>query len=97
MQKTAYLQLHRICDQDCIFCAQPTNGKYLNFSQISDQIDYYILQGYTGIIFSGGEPTMSPYYFDTIDYCFERKVSMRILTNGHMLASSSFALRSIKQ
>ncbi len=95
MQKTAYLQLHRICDQDCIFCAQPTNGKYLNFSEISDQIDYYILQWYTGIIFSGWEPTMSPYFFDTISYCREKNISMRILTNGHMLADADFARRSI--
>ncbi len=96
-KKTAYLQLHRICDQDCIFCAQPTNGKYLNFWEITQQIDYYHTEWYTDIIFSGGEPSMSPYFFETLKYCRELGLEMRILTNGHMFEDKEFAKKSLEE
>lgn len=95
-QKTAYLQLHRICDQDCIFCAQPTNGKYLNFWEIQKQIDFYISEWYSEIIFSWWEPSMSPYFFETLEYCKKKNMHMRILTNWHKFMNSEFAKKSIQ-
>jgi MoaA/NifB/PqqE/SkfB family radical SAM enzyme len=65
------------------------------FSEIQSQLDYYIENDYTGVIFSGGEPTISPYFFETIRYCRDQGLDMSILTNGHMLRKREFARESI--
>ena len=59
MKKIAYLQLHRICDQDCIFCAQPSNGASLDYETLTAQIVTFQQEGYSKIIFSGGEPSLN--------------------------------------
>lgn len=95
-KKIAYLQLHRICDQDCIFCAQPTNWNYMNFLEIKKQIDFYISKWYDWIIFSWWEPTISPFFFETIKYCNEKKLDMKILSNWHKFEDEEFVKKSIE-
>jgi 2-iminoacetate synthase ThiH len=52
MKKIAYLQLHRICDQECLFCAQPSNGASLDEDSLKKQIQLFHTEGYSKIIFS---------------------------------------------
>lgn len=79
--KIAYLQLHRICDQDCIFCAQPSNGKFLNFWQVQELLDDLIQKKYYWVIFSWGEPSISPYLMEAISYASKHNLFVSILTN----------------
>lgn len=95
-KKIAYMQLHRICDQDCIFCAQPTNWNFMDFEEIKKQINTYINDWYKDVILSWWEPSMSPYFFDTLRYCNKKGIELSILTNGHMFQDDIFSEKSIK-
>lgn len=96
MKKIAYLQLHRICDQECLFCAQPSNGSVLDFESIKKQIDTYIENGYSKIIFSWGEPSLNKDFFQVIEYTRSRGIEMTILSNGHRFADYTFAKRAVE-
>lgn len=95
-KKIAYMQLHRICDQECIFCAQPSNWNYMNFDEIRKQIDSYVLKWYEWVIFSWWEPSISPFFFETLEYSQKNNLDMSILTNWHMFENEDFAKKSIE-
>ena len=95
MKKIAYLQLHRICDQECIFCAQPSNGAVLNFQNIKNQVDTYKEEWYSKIIFSWGEPSLNKDFFQVISYVQSLWIEMTILSNGHMFENFDFAKKSL--
>lgn len=96
MKKIAYLQLHRICDQECVFCAQPSNGSVLDFKAIKKQIDDFVSDWYTKIIFSWGEPSLNKDFFEVIAYGKSLGIEMTILSNGHKFSEYDFAKRAIE-
>lgn len=96
-KKEAYIQLHRICNHDCIFCAQPTNGLFLTYNDITKQIDDFQKEGYTWLIFSWWEPTLSPFYFDAVEYAISEWFEIRLLTNGDSMSDKNFAKKSISK
>lgn len=55
-------------------------------------IDLYISKGFKGIIFTGGEPTVSPHLADLIRYASAKKIPHRIITNGQKLADFAYLL-----
>jgi len=60
MANLGYIQLTRQCNQKCLFCSNPENEQVLDLDQIKDKIDQLIKDGYTGVILTGGEPTLNP-------------------------------------
>ncbi|GAB0175095.1 MAG: putative heme d1 biosynthesis radical SAM protein NirJ2 [Candidatus Altimarinota bacterium] len=96
MKKIAYLQLHRICDQECVFCAQPSNGSVLDFKAIKKQIDAFVQDGYSKVIFSGGEPSLNKDFFEVIAYGKSLGIEMTILSNGHRFSEYDFAKKSVE-
>lgn len=56
--KTAYLQIIRICNQDCIFCAQPQNGRILTLKDIFRQLLFYKKNWIKQVIITWWEPTL---------------------------------------
>jgi MoaA/NifB/PqqE/SkfB family radical SAM enzyme len=88
----AYIQLTRECNQQCRFCSNPPTKKTLTLEQGKKLIDLYIKKSYDGIIFTGGEPTLSPFLGDLISYCRVKNMPCRIITNGQKLADYSYLL-----
>lgn len=86
MANLGYIQITRICNQECLFCSNPENGKLIDFNEAKKLVDGYITLGYPGIILTGGEPTLYPKLAELIGYAKERGVHSRIITNGQRLS-----------
>ena len=86
----AYLQVIRICNQKCIFCAQPSNGKVASFDQLKTQIDMYVEKDYQGIIINWGEPTLHPDIIKIIQYSRSQGLFVKMITNGIRFSDEDF-------
>ena len=95
MANLAYLQITRECNQECLFCSNPPTHKNKPLHFFKKLIDYYITQKYSGVIFTGGEPTLSGYLTDLIAYAASKKFDCRIITNGQRISDSRY-LKSLK-
>lgn len=78
----AYLQVVRICNQKCIFCAQPSTGKIESLKNIQERIDAYKAQWFGGVILNGGEPTLHKEIAGIIAYVREQGMYPRMISNG---------------
>lgn len=92
MASLAYIQVTRKCNQECRFCSNPPNRRTLSLDQGKKLIDLYIKKRFDGIIFTGGEPTISPHLADLIKYASFKKMLHRIITNGQKLADYNYLL-----
>ncbi len=96
MASLAYIQVTRRCNQNCRFCSNPPNKRELSLEEGKKLIDMYLKQGFDGLIFTGGEPTLSPILPDLIKYAKEKKFPYRIITNGQKLSDINY-LKSLKE
>ncbi|MBU1078323.1 MAG: radical SAM protein [Spirochaetes bacterium] len=96
MAKLYYIQVTRECNQNCRFCSNPPNERILSQKQGKELIDHYIKKGCDGLVFTGGEPTLSEHLGDLIRYAAKRKVFFRIITNGQKMANLDY-LKSLKE
>jgi len=92
MANLAYLQLCRLCNQECLFCSNPANSRILKFNQVKKLIDGFISSGYEGIILTGGEPTLCPDLGLILKYCKTKKIETRVITNGQKLADFKYLM-----
>ena len=90
MASLAYIQVCRICNQECRFCSNPSLDKTISLKKAKSLVDNYIRQGYEGVILSGGEPTMYPYLVKLISYIAAKGLPMRIITNGQKTANFEY-------
>lgn len=90
MANLAYIQVTRKCNQECRFCSNPPNKRTLPLKQGEKLIDLYIKKRFEGIIFTGGEPTISPHLTDLIKYASFKKMPHRIITNGQKLTDYNY-------
>jgi len=96
MANIGYIQITRLCNQECRFCSNPPNQRTLSFERGKKFIDEYFRKGYEGVILTGGEPTLSENLPKFIEYCAKRKFYCRIITNGQKLADFSYLKSLIK-
>lgn len=89
MSQTGYIQLTRECGQNCRFCSNPPMDVKLDPETGRELVDHFIHKGCTGLIFTGGEPTLSPILPDLIRYATERGIPHRIITNGQIISERS--------
>lgn len=90
MSQQGYIQLTRECNQDCRFCSNPANENRLDPDTGRKLIDSFSKKGYTGLIFTGGEPTLSPLLPELLRYAAEKGIPSRIITNGQKISDASF-------
>lgn len=90
MARLGYIQVARICNQNCIFCSNPPNGRLISFAKFKKTIDYYVKQKYDGIILTGGEPTLHPDLNKFIEYANSRNIHPRIITNAQKIANIKY-------
>ncbi|PIQ41403.1 hypothetical protein COW06_03070 [Candidatus Gracilibacteria bacterium CG12_big_fil_rev_8_21_14_0_65_38_15] len=81
--KSAYLQIIRICNQDCIFCAQPQNGKILSVPEIIKQMIFYKKSSVEKLIITGGEPTLHKDFLKIVGLAQKFGFKIIIQSNGN--------------
>jgi MoaA/NifB/PqqE/SkfB family radical SAM enzyme len=86
MAYLGYLQLTRECMQSCVFCSNPPTGVDLDLAGLCEALDRLAAMGCDGIILTGGEPTVSPLLLPAIEEAAQRGLSVRLITNGQLLA-----------
>lgn len=88
-----YIQVNRHCNNGCHFCSNPSNGNNITYDRGIELIDDFIERQYSWIIFTGGEPTLSPDLPKWIQYSSEKGIDCRIISNGMMCANYNYVER----
>ena len=96
MANLGYIQLTRACVQSCRFCSNPPTGMEMDEAHLVAEIDHLVSLDYDGVIFTGGEPTISPLLFPALRHAAERGLQSRIITNGQRLADADFFRRCVE-
>jgi MoaA/NifB/PqqE/SkfB family radical SAM enzyme len=89
MADIGYLQVTRQCNQQCLFCSNPENDNRLEWSAAVDSIRELAEQGYSGVILTGGEPTLYADLPRLIARCATSGLEPRIISNGQRLTDRS--------
>lgn len=92
MSKLHYFNITYLCDSDCLFCAANIGLiDHTSYTMSPSCFEQDLLAGdvHAGdhVMISGGEPTLSPYFWDILDICEKYKCSIDITTNGHFFAN----------
>ena len=88
------LKLNNKCNNLCNFCAdgwEIRNRKDPSFEEVKKQILGARKEGFHRLIITGGEPTISPYLFKTIDFARQSGIDhIYLCTNARLLIIPSF-------
>jgi MoaA/NifB/PqqE/SkfB family radical SAM enzyme len=82
MAELAYLQVARICNQKCLFCSNPENGRVISWEEAVSLVDSFAAQGAAGVILTGGEPTLFERLPELVAYARKKGLAPRMITNG---------------
>ncbi len=94
MAELAYLQVSRVCNQKCVFCSNPDNGKIISWESATSLIDSFAAGGAPGVILTGGEPTLFPRLDELVAYAVAKGLPPRLITNGQRTSDLGY-LRSL--
>jgi len=83
-------QVTNECNLACMHCIEESGpGKAfhdeLSEDQVFDVLGQVVDNDIPYLSFSGGEPMISPYFFDMVEYVCTRGVQLKVETNGHYL------------
>ncbi len=90
MANLGYIQLARRCNQKCVFCSNPPNGRIISLDDAKRFVDDFIERQYHGIILTGGEPTLFGPITELLNYARERDIPMRMVSNGQKTADFDY-------
>jgi len=93
MANIGYLQVARRCNQKCIFCSNPDNGRILTLEEACAHIDDFVERKYDGVILTGGEPTLFEPLPELVEYATGKGIKVRMITNGQRTADIDFLKR----
>ncbi|MDD5628718.1 MAG: radical SAM protein [Elusimicrobia bacterium] len=93
MAELAYLQVSRVCNQKCLFCSNPANGRVISWAEAARWIDSFAKDRAAGVILTGGEPTMFPGLARLVAYAVKRRLAPRLITNGQKTAERGYLRR----
>lgn len=82
MANLGYIQVVRCCNHNCVFCSNPKTAQVGTIADIRAQIDDLATRGYSGVILTGGEPTLYPELIEATAYARTRGLQVRMITNG---------------
>jgi MoaA/NifB/PqqE/SkfB family radical SAM enzyme len=91
-----YVQLLRICNQKCRFCSNPENNRVIELKDAEAQILELKSLGYSGVIFTGGEPTMYERLAEIVTFSHGAGIEPRIITNGQKLSDPALFQSLVK-
>ena len=72
MANLGYMQLVRHCNQYCRICSNPETPYVLDLDTAREEIDGFVQRGYSGVILTGGEPSLSEIVVDVVGYARAR-------------------------
>ncbi|MFI5360690.1 MAG: radical SAM protein [Elusimicrobiota bacterium] len=90
MAELFYLQVARICNQKCLFCSNPENGRVISWNEAVSLVDSFAAQGAAGVILTGGEPTLFARLPELVTYARKKGLTPRMITNGQRTARPGF-------
>lgn len=90
MAELAYLQVARVCNQKCLFCSNPENGRVISWEEAVSLVDSFSEQGAAGVIFTGGEPTLFERLPELVAYARKKGLPPRMITNGQRAARPGY-------
>ena len=93
MANIGYIQVNRYCNNACHFCSNPSNGSNITHERGIELIDDFIKRDYRWVIFTWGEPTLSPDLPKWISYTVEKWIENRMISNGMMCSEPTFMKR----
>ncbi len=96
MANIGYLQVVRVCNQQCRFCSNPDNEQILPVEVGREVIDELVRSRYEGVFFTGGEPTLYPHLAELIAYATEKGLAARLISNGQNLVDRDY-LRGLQE
>lgn len=96
MANLGYIQVTRECNQNCVFCSNPPSGRTVTLDKAKSFVDDYVKRVYDGVILTGGEPTLFEDLPRLIEYCREKGLAVRMITNGQKIADKDY-LFSLKE
>jgi MoaA/NifB/PqqE/SkfB family radical SAM enzyme len=85
-----YIQVNRHCNNACHFCSNPSNGNNITYERGIELLDDFVKKEYQWVIFTWGEPTLSPDLAKWISYSREIGLWNRMISNGMMCSSPWF-------
>lgn len=91
MNRLHYFNITYLCDSDCLFCAANvglihTENYTMTAESFSKALQEEDTKASDRIMISGGEPTLSPYFWEILDECERRKCCIDLTTNGHFFS-----------
>lgn len=95
MAELAYLQVARLCNQKCLFCSNPVNGRVIAWEEAKSLVDGFVKQKAAGVILTGGEPTLFAQLARLVAYALKKGLPARLITNGQRTADLGY-LRTLR-
>lgn len=90
MAMLAYIQISRKCNQNCVFCSSPSNGKMMDAEKAKESVNEFVKEKQDGIIWTGGEPTLHEQLPEFIRYACEKGIRSSMVTNGQKIADIEY-------
>ncbi|MBI5881796.1 MAG: radical SAM protein [Elusimicrobia bacterium] len=90
MAELAYLQVSRVCNQQCVFCSNPANGRTIEWAEAVRLVDSFAAEKAAGVILTGGEPTLFAELPKLVAYCRGKGLAPRMVTNGQKTADPAY-------
>jgi len=88
------------CNNRCKFCVQGDKRNYLaakDRKEVKKSLKDAYSRGKDEVVFTGGEPTLHPYFLDLVKYAKETGFKeIQIQTNGRLFAYNDFCLKTIR-
>lgn len=90
MATLAYLQVSRICNQKCLFCSNPENGRVISWEEAVALVDSFAEEKAAGVILTGGEPTLFDRLPELVAYALRKGLPPRLITNGQRVCKPDY-------
>jgi len=95
--KRAKLDTGTMCNQNCWFCYyQGSLTEITPLEVIKERVDYLVSCGIKEVDLSGGESSLHEDWFEILDYCVSKGMSISTLSNGVMFSDMDFLKKSVE-
>jgi len=90
MANIGYIQVNRYCNNQCHFCSNPSNGNNITYERGIELLDDFKKKNYYWVIFTWGEPTLSPDLYKWIQYSKKIWLWNRMISNWMQCSDYKF-------